>query len=104
MVRFLVHVKGYVIRFGVWLIFSASIVILSPYLMKMEHKSFLIFSISRAVALMTPNPSSLYNPKLFPCFAVIRCSKYEPTSSHDSAPSKLPIVTSKRLDDVRLPQ
>jgi hypothetical protein len=37
--------------------------------------------------------------KLSLCFIVIRCSRKDPTNSHDSAPSKLPMVTSNRFDD-----
>ena len=40
-------------------------------------------------------PSSLYNLIFFPTNSVLRIlSKYKPTNSHTSAPSKLPIVTS----------
>ena len=70
----------------------------------MVHRSFFIDSTLRGVALMTPKPSSQYRPKVWPYFIVIWFSKKDPTNSHDSAASKLPIVTLKRLHDDFLPQ
>jgi hypothetical protein len=81
----------------------ASIVIFRPWLLNKVHRSFLISSIWRGVALM-PKPSSLYKPNLLSCFIVIRCSRKDPTNSQDSAPSKLLVVTSNRFDDNVFPQ
>ena len=55
---------------------------------------FLIFSISLGV-LFYARPSSQYRPMSFPTTGMSFDSRYKPTSSHVSAPSKLPIVTSK---------
>ena len=65
----------------------ASMVILRPCLLKMAHRSFLMSSTWRGGAVVTPRPSSLYKPKLLPCFSLILCRRKAPTSSHDSAQS-----------------
>ena len=48
----------------------ASIVILRPCSLKMVHRSFLISSTWRGRAFVIPRPSSLYKPKLLPCFYI----------------------------------
>ena len=74
----------------------ASMVIRSPLLLKMRHISFLMFSVSLGEALVMASPSSRYSPTF-----MSRCWSCErrklPTSSHVSAPSKLPIVTSNAV-------
>ena len=69
----------------------ASIVILSLFSLKILHISFLMFSVYLGVLLHIASPSSLYSPMFIPSCE----SMYSPTSSHNSAPSKLPIVTLK---------
>ena len=75
----------------------ASIVIRRSFSWNVLQMSFFIFSICLGVPLTMPNPSSLYKPKDDPCFACNSESMKHTTNSHDSAPSKLPIVTSKPL-------
>ena len=74
----------------------ASMVMRSPLLLKMRHISFLMFSVSLGEALVMASPSSRYSPTF-----MSRCWSCErrklPTSSHVSAPSKLPIVTSNAV-------
>ena len=74
----------------------ASMVMRSPLLLKMRHISFLMFSVSPGEALVMASPSSRYSPTF-----MSRCWSCErrklPTSSHVSAPSKLPIVTSNAV-------
>ena len=74
----------------------ASMVMRSPLLLKMRHISFLMFSVSLGEALVMASPSSRYSPTF-----MSRCWSCErrklPTSSHVSAPSKLPIVTSNTV-------
>ena len=64
----------------------ASIVILSPLSLKIRQISFLTFSISFGVALVTASPSSLLSPKFMSRFCSWERRKL-PTNSHVSAPS-----------------
>ena len=68
----------------------------SPTSLKIRMISFLTLSNSEPGEFKTTNPSSLYSPM---CVLLIigssLWSRKRPTSSHDSAPSKQPIVTSK---------
>ena len=52
-----------------------------------------MFSISLGVLLRAASPSSRYKPMLLPTAGVSFDKRYEPTSWHVSAPSKLPMVT-----------
>ena len=52
--------------------------------------------------LTTARPSSRYNPTFFPNLSSNEFRMKSPTSSQISAPSKLPIVTSKVLSVLRL--
>ena len=72
---------------------------LKPSVLKMDIISFLQRSVVLPFAfLKITNPSSRYNPLSF--LLTLSCSSdsvYNPTSSHISAPSEDPIVTSKQL-------
>ena len=72
----------------------ASIVNLRLCSLNVWQMYFLIFSISLGVLLSAARPSSLYRPMSFPTTGVSFDSRYKPTSSHVSAPSKLPMVIS----------
>ena len=72
----------------------ASIVILRPFLLKVLHICFLIWSIRRVDSRKIPRPSSLYKPTLVLMVSGSWHSRYDPTSSQVSAPSNEPIVTS----------
>ena len=69
--------------------------IFSLFSLKFLHICFFIFSIFLGGTLNAARPSSLYSPIFLPCFGVSCDSRFAPTSSHVSAPSKLPMVTSK---------
>ena len=73
-----------------------SIVIDSPSSLNKLIMSFLNLSTLGLLALCTmASPSSLHKPTLLePKRGLILFRRYDPTSSHTSAPSKLPIVTS----------
>ena len=64
--------------------------------MKVLLICFFTFSISLGGTLNAARPSSLYSPIFLPYSGARSDSRYVPTSSHVSAPSKLLMVTSKR--------
>ena len=68
-----------------------------PDVSRIFVKSFLILSVRGPLVYPKQgNPSSRYKPILcFPYFSPRMWRIYEPTSSHNSAPSKLPIVKGK---------
>ena len=71
-------------------------VMFKPKLLKILQISFFVCSVCRGVSSHNASPSSRYKPQsIFKC--AIFDSKKSPTSSHVSAPSKLPIVTSNGL-------
>ena len=72
----------------------ASIVICKLLRLKILHISFFIASTCLGVFVQVASPSSLYNPTLTSRW-VSWDNRNSPTSSQVSAPSKLPIVTSK---------
>ena len=78
----------------------ASMVMLRPHSLKIHHSFFFRFSVSLGVFVMMPRPSSLYSPRLHLVSFLILWSRYNPTSSHTSAPSNEPIVTSNILSSV----
>ena len=62
--------------------------------LKILHISFFIASTCLGVFVQVASPSSLYNPTLTSRWVGWE-NRNSPTSSQVSAPSKLPIVTSK---------
>lgn len=76
----------------------ASMVIWRPCFLNIRQISFLMFSVILGVVSVTANPSSLYRPILSPNLVCSCDNRKPPTSSHVSAPSKLPMVTSKVLE------
>ena len=78
-------------------------VILSPKSLNIRISSFLSLSHSLPDrVLTTARPSSRYNPTFSPNLSCNEFSINRPTNSQTSAPSKLPIVTSKTLSVLRL--
>ena len=73
-----------------------SMVIFNPMALKVLVMSFLILSdLLPVMFLKAASPSSLYRPMFsLPYFLANLCSMNIPTSTHISAPSLLPIVTS----------
>ena len=67
---------------------------LKPCSLNVLQMCFFTFSIFLGVLLRATSPSSRYKPMLLPTTGVSFDRRYEPTSSHVSAPSKLPMVTS----------
>ena len=74
-----------------------SMVLFSPCSLNTRQLYFLIFSVSLGVVSVAARPSSLLSPMFFPHLVPSSVSRKYPTSSQVSAPSKLPIVTSKGL-------
>ena len=72
----------------------ASMVICKRFCLKILHISFLIASACLGDFVQVASPSSLYNPTLTSRY-VSWDNKNNSTFSQVSAPSKLPIVTSK---------
>ena len=83
-----------------WLV---SAVVFSPRLSNTAVSSFLSLSQSLPdLVLITARPSSRYNPMSFPKRSCRVLSTNSPMSSHISAPSWLPMFTSKVLSELRL--
>ena len=80
----------------------ASVVSLRLWSLKILQMCFLIFSISFGDLSRATRPSSLYRPISVLYSGGNFDSRYKPINSHVSAPSKLPIVTSKSDFDVFL--